>query len=146
FAADAEAIDHRTVGFGTARGRDAVLRAAGALMQLTDDFAVRTDDVVALRSDALLVCRTTSGTLRATGGEFERNLLMLWCFGVDGLLPRWEQFDAEREDAALARFDALTAAPPEPQRRAVRPNAATAVGARIDAAIAARDEATLADL
>src|SRR5262249_45670245 len=59
-----------------------------------------------------------------------------------------EFFDADREDEALARFDALTAplrAADGLRRRRVRPNAATANAARMDACFAARDaEAFLA--
>src|SRR5262249_1629474 len=78
FAPDAEAIDHRTVGFGSVRGGDAVLQAIGALLQQTDDFTTRIDDVLGLRSDAFLLRSTTSGTVSASGGAFERNTLMLW--------------------------------------------------------------------
>src|SRR5262249_49489413 len=64
----------------------------------------------------------------------------LFVFGADGLVTRWEQFDAEQDADALARFDALTAEPPRPARR-VRPNAATANAARLDSLVAARDAA-----
>src|SRR5206468_10360562 len=146
-----EATDHRTVGFGSLRGGDAVLEAIRALLQLSDDFTSRMDDVLALQSDALLVRWTTSGTLHVSGGAFERNLFMLWVFGADGLLTRWEQFDTDRETQALARFDELTVEPPtarfaatpsrvaKKRERRVRANAATAAGARIEAATAARD-------
>src|SRR5206468_3563951 len=101
---------------------------------------------------------TTSGTVRVSGGAFERNCLMLWVFGADGLLTRWEQFDIDREAEALARFDELTAAPTgvrltgaplraaEKRARRVRPNAATANAARLDAAIAGRDADALPTL
>ena len=36
-------------------------------------------------------------------------------FGTDGLLTHWEVFDADSEDAALARFDELTTEPAEPR-------------------------------
>src|SRR5439155_17179350 len=102
---------------------------------------------VALRSDALLVRWTTSGTLRVSGGAFERNPLMLWVFGADGLLTRWEQFEPEREAEALARFDALAAGPsPRPITRRVRANAATACIARLDAVMARRDADALASV
>src|SRR5262249_2320316 len=84
FAPDAEATDHRNVGFGSVRGGEAVLQAIRALLQLSEDFTARLDDILDLRSDALLVRWTTSGTLRSSGGAFERNLLMLWVFGADG--------------------------------------------------------------
>jgi ketosteroid isomerase-like protein len=65
---------------------------------------------------------------------------MLWLFDADGLQARNEMFDPDRDAEALARFDELVAEPsaPRPVRR-VRPNAATANAARIDAAIASRD-------
>ena len=55
FAPDAEATDHRTVGFGSLRGANALVRAIRALIQLSNDLAFRIDDVLDLRSDALLV-------------------------------------------------------------------------------------------
>ena len=51
FASDAEAKDHRTVGFGSLHGADAVVRAIRALSQLTDDWDFRINDVLDLRSD-----------------------------------------------------------------------------------------------
>src|SRR5207244_8788095 len=72
-------------------------------------------------------------------------------FGADGRGTRLEEFDPDRDDEALARFDELTAAPGATRialapsqaakrlKRRVRANAATAHAARIDAAIIARD-------
>src|SRR5262249_53276098 len=105
-------------------------------------------DVVCLGPDALLTRRTHSGTIRGGGGPYERVFLWLRVFGPDGLVSRVEFFDADREDEALARFDALTApvrAADGGGRRRVRPNAATANAARVNASFAARDaEAYLA--
>src|SRR5262249_55453989 len=76
-------------------------------------------------------------------------------FGSDGSVTRGEQFDAEREDEALARFDELVVRPseegtaelaPRPVRRRVPANAAIASVARLDTAIAARDAAALPTL
>jgi hypothetical protein len=52
--------------------------AIRALIQLSDDWALRIDHVLDLRSDALFVRWTTSSTLRASGGAFERLLRMLF--------------------------------------------------------------------
>jgi hypothetical protein len=79
-----------------------------ALLELVENYTQRFDDIVALRPDALLVRWTNSGTLRATGGTYERRLLLLWVFGPDGLVTYMEQFDADRDAEALARFDELT--------------------------------------
>ncbi len=138
FAPGVEASDQRIVGFGFLRGAESVVRATRAFFELTDLFEWRTDDVLGLRSDTLLVRRTNSGTDRASGGEFERTLIHRWVFDADGLVTRWEQFDTDRAADALARFDARTAAP-APARRRVRPNAATDFGARNTAALSARD-------
>src|SRR5262249_52450458 len=106
----------------------------------------RFDDVLALRSDALVVRRRDFGTQRAGGGTYERHLLVLWVFGADGLLTRWEQFDAEQDAEALVRFEDLRAEQPRPIRHRVRPNAATANAARFEAAIAARAADAVADV
>jgi len=140
FAEDVAWVDHRTLGFGSLRGRDALLRAFRSLFATSADLAVRVEDVLALGSGALLVRWTISGTDRAEGGAFERQFLLAWAFGGDGLVIRSEQFDAGREAEALGRLDAI-AVPSITVRvtRPVRPNAATANAARMDAAVAARD-------
>jgi class 3 adenylate cyclase/tetratricopeptide (TPR) repeat protein len=164
FAPDVEATDGRTVGFGALRGADAVVRAIRALMDLVRESTWRCDDVLGLRSDALLLRWTQAGTDRA-GGEFERRVCHLWIFGSDGLATHWAQSDAEQEAEALARFDelvlssteGLTAEPaaraagaaPQPRerrKRRLRANAATAHAARVDAAIASKDADALATL
>src|SRR5262249_23142939 len=148
FAPAFEYVDHvRLTGMGCVHGAEAMQRTVGALLDLMNDSTVRTDDVLALRPDALLVRWTHAGTDRAGGGAVERRLCLLLIFGADGLVRRSEQFDAERDAEALARFDELTGGPEaaapwwtaETPRRRVRANAATASIARLDAAVAARD-------
>jgi class 3 adenylate cyclase/tetratricopeptide (TPR) repeat protein len=146
FAPDIEAVDHRSVvGFGSARGVEAFIRTARTMSEFAEDIVMRDEDVVALRPDALLVRRTQAGTVRASGGIFERPLLHLFVFGSDGLVTRFEQFDVDGCTEALARFDEFTAEPPAPHRvrRPVRANAATANAARLDELIAARDAEAL---
>src|SRR5205823_12885121 len=153
-----EVVDHRTLGTWSARGAEAFLEHLRALLGLADDAATRDDDVLALQPDALLVRRTHFGTARAGGGAYERLFLLLHVFGADGLVTRLEFFDSDREDEALARFDELTVAPTgarltgaplraaEKRERRVRPNAATANAARLDAPIAVRDADALPTL
>ena len=133
-----EFVDHRSIGMGSARGAEAVLRGHRAGFELASHTVFRIEDVLALRSDAFLLRTTTLGTDRASGGAFERPLLLLGTFGSEGLVTRIEWFDPSRDAEALARFDELTAEPKGVERR-VRPNAATANAARFDAAVAARD-------
>src|SRR5262249_31531662 len=111
----------------------------------------RTDDVLALRPDAFLLHRSKSGTGRMSGGAFEQTSFVLRTFDADGRIARTEFFDDDCADQALARFDVLTTAPASspaasPRRRAVRPNAATANAAAIDAVIAAREPQARAQL
>ncbi|MGH7819923.1 MAG: hypothetical protein ACREQ9_09130, partial [Candidatus Binatia bacterium] len=134
-----EFADHRTVGLGAARGAEAYLKWPRSLRDATERFAFGTDDVLALRADALLARLTNSGRDRTSGGDYERHLLVIWVFGPNGLL-RHEQYDGDRDIDALARFDELAAKPSRAAaKRRVRPNAATANAALADAAIAARD-------
>src|SRR5262249_26848663 len=128
-------------GLGTVRGVERNLRGLRALLEISDDFAVRVEDILALQSDALLVRWMNSGTIRASGGAFERPFIVLAIIGPDGLLTRSEWLDADRDAEALARFDELTAERETSRiaRRRVRPNAATANAARFETAIAARD-------
>jgi class 3 adenylate cyclase/tetratricopeptide (TPR) repeat protein len=138
-APDVEWVDRRTLGLGPAHGAEALLRGVRSLHEAAHDIAIRVDDVLDLRSNALLIRRTNLGTDRIGGGSFERPFLMLLVFGADGLLQRGEQFDPDRDAEALARFDALAVEKPRPVRPRVRPNAATAVASRINAAFARRD-------
>src|SRR5262249_18333199 len=150
-APDVDFVDHRPVALPSSRGREAYVHSLGSLFESGDDLVNRRDDVLALRPDSFVFRVTTLGTERAGGGAFERPLLLLAIFDADGLANHWEFFDPTRDVEALARFDELTsgAATPtvadKPLRAAdgracrVRPNAATANVAAVDAPIAARD-------
>jgi hypothetical protein len=116
----AEFIDHRRLGFPSGRGADELLRSIGSLLEQTDEVVTRVDDVLALRPDAFLVRWTTSGVDRNSRGPFEWQFLRLCVFADDGLLVRAEQFDVDRADDALARFDALAGALVAPQTASVR--------------------------
>jgi len=111
FATDVEFVDHRTLGFGAARGAERMLSAFRALFEMADDISVRVDDILGLEAHAFVRRLTTAGTARAGGGAYERHYLELHEFGVDGLLRRVELFDVGCEAAALARFDELSASP-----------------------------------
>ncbi|HJQ83831.1 MAG TPA: AAA family ATPase, partial [Candidatus Binatia bacterium] len=149
-AADIAFVDHQPVGIGSARSAARFLRGLRALHDLADDVTLRIDDVLALRPDGLVTRQTTSGTLRAGGGTFERHFLSLWVFGPEGLVERLEWFPGDRDGHALARFDEVTAAPPPATvaspyvRRRFRPNAATANLGRLEQAVAARAADTFA--
>jgi tetratricopeptide (TPR) repeat protein/ketosteroid isomerase-like protein len=140
-----EFVDHRPLGFPASGDADAFVRLLGTLAEETEDSHVVWDEILDLRPGALLVRGTNKGTLRDGGGAFERPFLHLWTFTADGILARFEVFDPEHAATALARFDALVAET-HSTRRCVRPNAATANAARLDAAIAKRDGDAVAAL
>src|SRR5262249_43332456 len=150
-----EVVDHRILGTWSARCRDAFLQNLRSWLAIAEDIVNRVDDVLAQRPDAILARWTHLGTNDASGGAYERPYLALQVFGVDGLVTRWEIFDADRDAGGLARFDELTGGPSataapfqvtEKRARRIRPNAATAYLARFNAAIAARDTEALSAL
>ena len=158
-AADIAFIDHRSLlGLPSKHRAEEYLQHLRSLFDVADNLATRADDVLALRPDALLARWTNLGTARSGGGAFERQFLVLFVFGSDGLVTRNELFDSDHDDEALARFDELTAelakarfaAVPSraaaKRERRVRPNAATANAARLGAAIAARDAEAIGPL
>ncbi len=140
---DLEFADHQILGFGAARGGDRAARGHRVSQEVAERITSRVDDLLALRSDGLVARRTMRGVDRAGGGTFERQQIDVWVFASNGLLTHRERFDAADALAAVARFDALAASPAGPMRR-VRPNAATANNARLEAAVAARDAEAIA--
>ena len=131
-------VDHRRVGFGSARGAEAILRAVRTILETADNVDTRSEDVLALRPDMLLQHGVNFGTERASGGAYETHILQLWVFGADGRLMLLEEFDPDREAEALARFDEL--GPAEGPTIVMRiGNAATRTAALVDAAWAAHD-------
>ena len=152
--------DHRTLGFGTARGCRALSarapdpgrgrRRSGRDHRRRPRSGVRDAPAAANHDgDRPSERRQRSRARFSSSGSF----------GGDGRVVRVEMFDPERAAEALARFDELTAEPPlarfakaapaaakrRPDRY-VRPNAATANAARLEAAIAARDAEALPGL
>jgi class 3 adenylate cyclase len=157
YAPAIEKVDHRPLATHSARGADAVTEHLRVWLELADELVAVTDDILGLTPRALLVRRTFSGTDRRGGGAFERPFLMLLLIDAAGWVARSDHFDVDREAEALARFDelALSGAYPEQGRRVegltaeppalfpgrrVQANAATAQVARLDAAIAGRNE------
>jgi ketosteroid isomerase-like protein len=148
FAPDVESLDHRLLGFSAGRGAEMQQRVYRDLFALAADLVVSVEDVLALRPDALLLRSTSLGTVRASGGRFERPFIQLRSFDADGRLSRAEFFDTDDEAEALARFDALFDAAPVSAARRAAPleNAATRAGDRLAAAMAVRDWESLVAL
>lgn len=137
-------VDRRLLSLWSAQGAEQFLQHWRSQFEVAAPGNVRDEEVFALTPDAFLVRRTWSGILRAGGGTYESRHLCLFAFGADGLLARVEVFEADAEDEALARFDAL-AGGARPTRRRVRPNAAAEHEARAEA-IHAQDGDALAAL
>jgi hypothetical protein len=116
-APDLEFVDHRTVGFATGRGAEALLRGFGSLLEAATNVTTRVVEVLALEPNQMLLRWMTSGTDRVGGGVFESTFMLLWKFGPDGRVVRDETFDDGHETEALARFDALATDLDVPDRR-----------------------------
>jgi hypothetical protein len=108
-ARDIEVVDHRTLGMWPIRGAEGLLQNVRAWFDLADGITNRLDDVLGLRSDALLARWTLLGNARAGGGAHEIPYVLLSVVQPDGLVSRWELFDPDREAEALARFEKLGA-------------------------------------
>ena len=148
-----EMVDHRNLGTWSTRGAEFIDHTR-LQTELALGFTGRTDGVLALAPDALLVRCAYFGIARDGGGAFENVLLQLFAFGADGLIARGELWEPDLDAEALARFEALTAdarhAAAEHSRasglvsaRRMQPNAATTWRTRFEAALAARDFAAV---
>ena len=104
-----EMVDHRNLGTWSTRGAAEFLDHTRLQTELAIGFTGRTDGVLALAPDALLVRCTYFGIARDSGGAFENVLLQLFAFGADGLIARGELWEPDLDAEALARFDELVA-------------------------------------
>jgi class 3 adenylate cyclase/tetratricopeptide (TPR) repeat protein len=127
------------------RGAETLMRGMRGFYEVGETVTQRTDEILALRPNALVRLGTSSGTDRAEDGAWERFQISLYVFGADGLIARFETFEPDHSADALARFDALTAEP-APVTRRMRPNTATAHAERLEAAMASRDSGALLDI
>jgi class 3 adenylate cyclase len=113
-ASDAQLVDHRTLGFGTIEGADAMSISFRALRDLAEDMTWRVEDVIDLRQNRVLLRVVATGTLREGGGYYQREMLILDDVGPDGLIDRIEYWEGDQVAEALARFDALAGATTAP--------------------------------
>ena len=140
YAPAAHLVDHRFLGTWSARNAAGIIGHFRAQLDLAPDFAARYEDVFAAAADVLVVRMAFFGTARDSGGPFENRICVVLTYDADGRVAANDVYEAEQDAAALARFDALTL--PSARRR-LRPNAATAVMGRLEAAFSARDLAAI---
>ena len=116
YTEDCEIVDHRSIGWETLRGIDAVMAMFSSWLETVPDLE---DRVEVLASDDRHSALRVDGFGHAAdgGGPLEYFLAMVITIR-DGRCRRSELFDAGDEEAALARFEEL--------RRADRPAAAPA--------------------
>lgn len=87
---------------GRGQGADALLRA-WPLARAAEEVGPHVRDVLGARPDGL-VLEIALGDADSSEDE-HRDLLVLWDFGADGCLARFEAFDVDHAEEALARFD-----------------------------------------
>ncbi len=134
--------DHRRTGTGKLVGAAALHEAFAAIFALATDLVWRVDDIICAGEYVLAMTFINVGTDKRSGGAFERLTCVIWAFGEDGLVHRWETFEPEQTAAVLARIDELLPAKPAPQLptgRRVRPNAATRNVERFASTVTAND-------
>jgi hypothetical protein len=133
FAPDLVGHDHRLVGWGTLHGPAALVSTLEAQIELAPDTQERVDHV---RSCARGVLFEYAWHGTHEGGAFENVWLVLVELDQQGRARRADVWEAEQQDAALARFDELNATTPTPSRFA---NTASRALDRAMAAWSARD-------
>ena len=106
-APDIEYVDHRTIGFPSVHGAEAMLAWFDAMFAVAKEPRDPHRRALVVEPDMLAYRVTSSGVDRIGGGRYEKELISIWVFGPDARLTRFEQFDPDREDQALARVDAL---------------------------------------
>jgi ketosteroid isomerase-like protein len=139
FAENVLVQDHRRLGWETLPSRAAYVAAMRSLVELSPDVGLRLDHV---RASARHLLWVASWTGTHEGGAFEAPWVIVSEHDADGMVRRFDQYDVEQLDAALARFAELAGA-------RVSENASTRIAQRIVAAVARQDwsavEAMLAE-
>ena len=97
--------DRRRAGLGRVDGADAYVESIAVLWNLAPDIQVDGRVGLALERHGLVSAGRDFGTL-AEGGAFERQRVAVLIV-AGGRITRFEMFDVEDVDAALARFAEL---------------------------------------
>jgi hypothetical protein len=129
-ADDVVVHDRRRAGMGLVKGANAYLESLAALWRLTPDIGIDMGFELARERHGLVTAVRDVGTL-PEGGTFERPMVTV-AIVTGGRVTRYEFFELEDVDAALARFAELR---PDPLR--IPPNAATrALGSWFESGLA----------
>ena len=133
-------VDHRQLGFGTLDLEGFIewfqAYADLRLSHVTASLCVR---------DRVTLATNLNNAVDPDGGELVWAYHSIGVGGDDGRIERAEIFAEDEWDAAQARFEELSAATERPAPPPIE-NTATAVHARVIAAISSGDDAALADL
>jgi hypothetical protein len=133
FTPDLVVDDHRRLGWETLRGPAEYVRAMRSLVDLAPDVRLRLDHVRGC-DRGLFWAACWLGTQE--GGPFEAAWLTVSEHDVRGRVRRFDQYDLDQLDAALARYAELAEAP-HPLR--IPLNAATRASQRVAELVAAGD-------
>jgi ketosteroid isomerase-like protein len=134
-----ESVDRRPLRTWSGRGGEALLEHMRALQEVANGLAMPVTEVLALEPNTVLVRRMHSGTERVGGGVYERPHLGLFVTGTDGRLQRYEIFDDDRVDDALACFEDLTGSPEAESSEEPFVNAASRTDRKLFRCFNARD-------
>ena len=138
-AADFRCVDRRVFGTWSVSSAAEISDYYRQQLAITKDSIGRTDEVLALGADALLIRITFYGTGRDSGGSFENQMLLLARCGADGPVNYIELIECAEAADALARFHEFASAVARETSPVRFANAATRAVERGASALAARD-------
>ncbi len=109
YALDYALVDHRSVGWAPSTGRAEAVERVQAIWEGSTDVHMEVEEVLACDEEAIAVRLTWEGggIADAGGGRYTLPMCVVVMVG-DGEAVRWEQYEPEDRDGALARYRQLS--------------------------------------
>jgi ketosteroid isomerase-like protein len=131
FRPDAVLVNHTTLNQGSAAEAQSAVERIRTLEHVARSWRAEVLEVHLIADDAVVINELLSGD-DLEGGRFENPFVALYVLGDAGI-NRYELFNEDRIDAALARLEEIRSAPASPFERAARTVAAALNGQDVDA-------------
>jgi ketosteroid isomerase-like protein len=113
YAEDWTMTDHRQLGWGELRGRDAVAAAVVAAYEGSLDMRLDVDEVIACDERVIALRAAYRGHTVDGGGAWEIPVGQVSLLGDDGLWLSVDQYDADDRETMLARYAELAEDTPD---------------------------------
>jgi ketosteroid isomerase-like protein len=106
FTDDVVRVDHRTLGYEQAHGRNGIRETYLAMFGVSDEVRIEPREVLACDERVLVLRATLRGTAAQGGGQFATPCGYLFVV-TDGRIERLEQFEPDARQAMIARYTQL---------------------------------------